>query len=296
MAAVVCVGIATLDEIVRVDSVPEQGRKVRASSRTVIGGGVAANASVTVARLGGQASFAGPVGDDHPGETIRSGLADEGVELRHVPAVAGQGSPVSVVMVDDDGERTIVNHAGAELFTTAPLPEREHFANADAVMTDVRWPAGAVVALSTAADRGIPGVVDCDHDPTAITEVLAAASHVIFSLPVLERFTGIEGPEALRAISGVTDAWVAGTDGANGVYWVDDDALRHLPATPVDAVDTLGAGDTFSGAFTLALAEGGNPADAIGFASRAAALKCTRPGGRAGIPTREDVMALGDRR
>ena len=86
--------------------------------------------------------------------------------------------------------------------------------------------------------------------------------------------------------------WIAVTDGPNGVYWLCGDQVCHAPAFPVDAVDTLGAGDAFHGAFALALAEGADEPTAVVFASATAALKCTRPGGRDGFPTRGQVAAF----
>ena len=78
--------------------------------------------------------------------------------------------------------------------------------------------------------------------------------------------------------------FLAVTDGPNGVYWLENGALRHMPAFAVKAIDSLGAGDAFHGAFTLALAEGRDLAGALRFASAAAALKCTHFGGAAGSP------------
>ncbi|HEX8374847.1 MAG TPA: PfkB family carbohydrate kinase, partial [Geminicoccaceae bacterium] len=85
-------------------------------------------------------------------------------------------------------------------------------------------------------------------------------------------------------------AWLAVTAGAEGVFWLDGDAkVGHLPGHPVAAVDTLGAGDIFHAAFALALAEGRGEAEAMRFGNAAAALKCARPGGGAGAPTRGEV-------
>ena len=82
------------------------------------------------------------------------------------------------------------------------------------------------------------------------------------------------------------------TCGADGVHWLEGDALCSVDAFPIDAVDTTGAGDVFHGAFALALAEGADTATGFRFASAAAALKCTSPGARAGIPHRPAVDRL----
>jgi len=94
---------------------------------------------------------------------------------------------------------------------------------------------------------------------------------------------------ALARLAAHNEGFLAVTDGANGLYWRDGDALRHMPAFPVTAIDSLGAGDVFHAAFTLAIAEGRDVATALRFASAAAALKCTRFGGAAGAPERAEV-------
>ncbi|MDH3753244.1 MAG: PfkB family carbohydrate kinase [Acidimicrobiia bacterium] len=295
MPHVTCVGIAVLDLVFRVDTHPTEPGKYRAATRREVGGGVAANASVTVTALGGEAAFIGCVGDDPTGDRIVAGLEARGVDVAAVRRVVGAASPLSAVLVDAAGERLIVNHASPELFDEGHPVEPHELAGTDAVLTDMRWPDGAVPALVAARAAGIPAIVDCDHNPSVNrgAAILAAATHVIFSLPTLTAFTGAaDAEEAIRRASEHTDAWVATTAGDDGVYWLDGGAVRHRPASAVDVVDTLGAGDVFHGAFALAIVEGRSVEQAVRFASAAAALKCTRPGGRAGIPGRPDVDAF----
>ncbi len=287
--SVVCIGIAVLDRVYRVPSLATAPGKYRASGREVVGGGVAANAAVTVSRLGGDARFLGVVGDDDVGAQIQAGLASENVDVSGVRTVAGE-SPESVVQIDSAGERLIVNHASAELFDLASPVEPGELEGADSVLVDMRWPIGAVPALEAAGALGIPGVVDCDHDPTEAPGILEAASHVVFAEATLLTYTGTDNVEAgLRLAATELGCWVAATAGARGTSWLEDGALMHRPAVPVTAVDTLGAGDVFHGAFALRLAAGDSVVGAIEVAGAAAALKCTRFGGRAGIPTRDEL-------
>jgi sulfofructose kinase len=105
--------------------------------------------------------------------------------------------------------------------------------------------------------------------------------------------TGIRGvTEGLRAAARMGSGVMLATDGAQGVFWVEAGELHHQPAYTVQAVDTLGAGDVFHGAFALALAEGQAMDAAVAFANAAAAIKVTRFGGRAGAPTRAEVEDL----
>jgi sulfofructose kinase len=121
---------------------------------------------------------------------------------------------------------------------------------------------------------------------------------VAFARDSLELYTGLgEAAEGLRAVRARTEAWLAVTDGAEGVHWLDGETTRHLPAFPVEAVDTTGAGDVFHGALALALGEGQEAEEAVRFSSAAAALKCTHFGGRLGMPSRDELETfLGEHR
>jgi sulfofructose kinase len=293
IATVACVGIAALDLVFTVDEIPSCPGKHFATGFREVGGGVAANAAVTVAALGGRARYVGRVGADSVGERIVAELQQWGVDTGRVRTVSGRPSPVSAVFIDATGARLILNHTDFGLFEQE-IVEAKDLEGADAVLADLRWPAGAAAALRAAAARGVPGVLDYDLSPASGTdEPLTAASHVAFSEPALARLAGLKDPsEGLRRIRSHTQAFLAVTAGADGVYWLDDDRVCHMPAFPVAPVDTLGAGDVFHGALALSLAEGSDIRQALRLASAAAAVKCTRPGGRAGIPNREEVEAF----
>ncbi|MEX2627787.1 MAG: PfkB family carbohydrate kinase, partial [Ilumatobacteraceae bacterium] len=255
------------------------------------GGGGAANAAATVALRGGDAVFIGAVGDDRMGRVVTGGLAELGVDVARVQRIPGRTTPISAVIIDRTGARMIVNHADADLFALADPAPAADIGEVDAVLCDCRWPAGAAATLRAARERGVPGIVDVDRPLTeGATWLFELASHLVFSREALRSTAGVFRPgPALRIVRGLTDAWVGVTLGAGGIEWLDDHGSGHLAAHDVEAVDTLGAGDVFHGAFALLLAEGGDEEHAMRFANAAAALKCTRPGGRDGIPSRTDV-------
>ena len=296
-ARVFCVGIATIDEVMTVDALPTGEAKLLAVRHDEVGGGCAANAAVAISRLGGDAAFGGLLGDDRIGDLAADGLEAEGVDTSDLVRVHDATTPLSLVLLDRSGRRVVVNHSPSGYFEHPPPRRRQGLETADAVLVDVRWPRGAAAALRRARERGVPGVVDADRTLAGATlSMIADASHVVFSRDGLLGTTGeddlVTGLRRVRADGG--DHWIAVTDGPNGVYWLTGDRVCHAPALPVDAVDTLGAGDAFHGAFTLALAEGADETTAVVFASATAALKCTRPGGRDGFPTRGQVAAFHD--
>jgi sulfofructose kinase len=292
MTTVTCVGLAVLDLVFGVATMPERGRKAFADSMTLVGGGPAANAAVTVARLEGHARFLGRLGDDHIGDLILDDFAKWGIDVSGVRRIQATSSPVSSIVVEADGERTIVNHSDPGLFAADDVIVAEDLIGSDAILGDLLWPTGAISAMHAARTAGIPGVLDFDVAPDGpIDTAVTAPTHIIFSAPALAKVSGRPDPEAgLKTIRTMTDSWIAVTLGSDGVLWFDDsNHLRTTPAFNVDAVDTLGAGDVFHGAFALGLAEQRPVEEVIRRASAVAALKCTRFGGRAGIPCSEDV-------
>ncbi|MCP3973037.1 MAG: hypothetical protein GY720_00930 [bacterium] len=294
MATVTCVGIAVMDLLFQVDELPVGGGKFYASNYREIGGGVAANAAVAIARLGGDARLVSRVGDDAVGSRVKADLTSLGVDASQVAAVTDLTTPVSAVLVDSTGERTIVNHTPAELFGGCDTAAASQLADSDGVLVDVRWPDGASAALGAAAAAGIPSVFDFDRPmDNGGGDLLTTATHVAFSREALAATSGTNDPaDGLLRMAERTEAWLAVTVGPDGVYWLTDGAIAHLPAFAVEVVDTAGAGDIFHGALALAIAEGDPEDIAIRFASAAAAIKCTRPGGRAGAPSRQEVEEM----
>ena len=289
---ILCAGIAVQDIVMRVESFPPPGAKVAASDFIITGGGCAANAALAVARLNGRAAFAGPLGGkaDAVSERILVDLAAEGVDCSGVARVDGGTASVSLILLDAEGEKTIATRRGVGLGQTLPENAGRLVADADAVLVDNRFPDFVTAVCRAAQARKIPIVIDLDLATKADDALLKLGTHVIASTEALRATTGLSEPAAaLKRLAENVPGFVAVTDGPNGVYWLENGALRHMPAFAVKAIDTLGAGDAFHGAFTLALAEGRDLIGALRFASAAAALKCTHFGGAAGAPRRAEV-------
>ena len=284
MKTVACVGLAVLDFVFGIDVRPDRGRKAFADSMMVIGGGPAATAAAAVARLGGNASFIGQLGEDAVGDLIIDDFAQWNVDTSRVRRHPSASSPVSTITVEADGERTIINHTDPRLLESADRVTEDDLSGAQAVLGDLLWPTGALSAMEAARKLGLPAVLDFDHvRPGPIDAALATPTHIVFSAPALAEASGEGDPTSgLQSIAARTNAWLAVTQGDAG-------AAHACPAFIVDVADTLGAGDVFHGAFALGLAENRPIEDVIRRASAASALKCTRFGGRAGIPTAEDV-------
>ena len=294
MTKILCLGMSALDAIYRVPAIPALPTKILATAFTESGGGMAANASVAVARLGGHAHYWGRVGDDPLGTRILDQLSAEGVDVTGVRRIAGCASPSAAILVDDHGERLVCAYNDPRLDpdpTWLPTGQIPAFA---AVLADVRWPEGAAVVLDGARAAGRIAVFDGDvGPPEALVSLAARATHAVFSTSGLALATGIDDPGAgLAKLATKHPGTVGVTLGPAGFLWRGGGVERRVPGYPVRAVDTLAAGDVWHGAFTLALGEGAGVDAAARFANGAAAIKCTRFGGRDGAPTRTEVDAL----
>ncbi|MBJ8877452.1 sugar kinase [Citrobacter koseri] len=285
MIRVACVGITVMDRIYYVEGLPTEGGKYVAKRYTEVGGGPAATAAVAAAKLGAQVDFIGRVGDDDTGNSLLAELESLGVNTRYTRRYAGAKSSQSAVIVDVKGERIIVNYPSPDLLHDADWLNEIDFSQWDVVLADVRWHEGAKRAFTLARRAGVMTVLDGDVTPQDISELVALSDHAAFSEPGLTRLTGIQDTvSALKKSQMLTNGHVYVTRGSEGCDWLDDNVFRHQPGFPVEVVDTTGAGDVFHGALAFSLAGGTPVEEAVRFASGVAALKCTRPGGRAGIP------------
>lgn len=290
---ILCVGAATFDTIFKVPAIPAVPTKVLPTACVQLAGGMAASGGAAIVRLGGRVEFWARVGDDPVGRATIADLAAAGLDLTRVRLVPGGRSTVCTILVDDAGGRLVVPYYDPQLDPDAGWLPVDAIARFDALLVDARWPAGAARVLAAARAAGRIAVLDADVSPPGVIEQLAPlASHVVFSEPALQAFAGDAAIDAALRFAGARlPGFVGVTLGAAGFRWLDGGAIRHLPAPTVPVVDTLSAGDVFHGAFTLALAEGADAATAGRFANAAAALKCTRFGGRTGAPARAEVEA-----
>jgi len=293
---ILCIGQPVRDLTFRVQGVPARGSKANADHFEQICGGNSLNAAIGIVRLGGRVSLCGPMGDarETTSRTIFDQLAHEGIETRHIVHVPGAVTPLSAIMIDPTGERTIVTYRDPELWKVKLPPADELLEDCDAILTESRCAEFCTEICAEAVRRGIPVIVDVDRAMSLREGLLTASTHLVFSSEPLQETAGCDDEgEALRKIAKLTPSFLAGTRGPRGTIWLDEHGeLQETPAYPVHTVDTLGAGDVFHGAFTLAITEKQELRQALRFASAAAALKCTRFGGALAAPQRLEVEEL----
>ena len=286
---ILCIGMPVRDLAFQTPRVPGRGSKENATAFDEICGGNALNAAIAIVRLGGRASICGPMGDATEGSSsfIFEQTKHEGIETTHLIHMPGLVTPISAVMIDPSGERTIVTFRDPRLW-------RVKLDDCQAILTEGRCAGFCTDLCAEAVRRGIPVIVDVDHAMSLREGLLNASTHLVFSSEPLQETADVsDDGQALHKIATLTKSFLAGTRGPRGTIWLDEHGLlQETPAFPVHTVDTLGAGDVFHGAFALAITEGQELREALRFASAAAALKCTRFGGAFAAPQRPEVMAL----
>jgi sulfofructose kinase len=290
---IICVGHAALDRIYRIEAFPPEPTKVRALEHVESGGGMAANAAVAIARLGGRAELWSRIGDDAAGNAIRTSLRGERVDVRYVQAFEGARSSTSAIIVDDKGDRLIVGQRDAGMPSGTSWLPLERIADADAVLGDVRWLEGLRAVFARARKEKVPTVLDADVGAReALAGILKLTDHAIFSAPALRELVPAgSDQERLAHVLSLGPKHAGVTLGREGYLWRDGGGEGHVAAFAASVVDTTGAGDAFHGAFALMLTEGRPTAECARMAAATAALKCARLGSRAGLPTRAELDA-----
>ena len=293
---ILSVGALTMDTIYHMDRLPGGAGKFLPTSARENVAGMASAAATGIARLGGKVTLWAAVGDDAVGGRLIATLEAEGIDCSAIQRVSGASSAIATVVVDRVGERMIIPFYAPGLLSSPRLPaaiERREFA---VVMVDVRWPQAAEMAMVAARKVGSAVLLDADVAPPEVLNRLAPlATHIVASALGAALLCG-EGTaaELTDRLAVRFPVEVAVTGGPEGSYWFDRTCgeVRHVPAPKIAAVDTTAAGDVFHGAFALALAEGRDMALSLRFATAAAALKCTRFGGRLGAPNRVETEAF----
>ena len=288
---ILCAGIIVLDEVFRVDEFPQPDGKVQARGFFVVNGGCAANAAVAIARLGGRAFLAGPMGgpagQDENGDRVLKALTREKVDCAACQRIDGFATALSAIFMNARGDRTIVTYRDERIAAAAPREPERLVGGIHAVLADNRYPEFVRPICEAARRRNLPVVVDGDRPTSEDDPLFRIASHVVFSWECLRETTGVADlGDGLLRIAAKSNAFLAVSNGPDDIAYLDCGKLRRLAVFKINAVDTLGAGDAFHGGFVLALAEDRNEVQAMRFGAAVAGIKCTRIGGSAGAPTR----------
>jgi len=289
---VVGIGLNAIDYLCRIPRCPVPGEKLRMTGFARQGGGQVATALVALSRWGLRTTYVGNVGDDEHGRISLALLADEGIDLSHARIVSGASSQFAVILVQDDsGERTILWERDARIRIRAEDLPLAAIRAARAVLLDGHDVLPSVAAARAARDAGVPVVLDAETVQEGTFDLLGACDHIVASSGFVERFApGLPPEEGVRRIhERFTPVTSSVTLGVRGAVGFDGERLHHRPAIRVKAADTTGAGDIFHAGFLFALLSGRSFPEILSFGNAAAGLSCRKVGGRAAIPSLEEV-------
>lgn len=310
------IGSINTDLVADVERLPREGETVGAFDFQQHLGGKGANQAAAAARMGADAFMVGCVGDDVFGPQALRGLEDVGVDCSLVRTAPGTPTGAAMITVGRRGENTIVFVSGANGALTGEDVERvvDELAAADAVLMQFEVPDEVVLAtaetiarLRSPAEHGESSATAgplfvLNPSPYRASAMPPAGTVDILMVNELEaeELTGLkvesvdDAAEAARRLLPLLrkGGHVVVTLGRQGALTMSDDeaqTMLHIPALQVKAVDTTGAGDTFTGALVAELCAGRSMADALRFATAAAAITVTRPGAQSSFPNRREV-------
>lgn len=266
------VGSINADLVVQMPRLPGRGETVSSSEPKWFPGGKGANQAVAAARMGAEVFMVGAIGDDAPGNMCLSALADSGVTTDYVVKVPAATS-TALVMVEHSGENQIVVTDGANHFVEV---DNDLLSQADAVVVQFEIPESVIIAAGKSAN----GIFCVNAAP--VREISEELANLIDVLIVNEHeFSQLGSPTTGLVIVTAGDKEV--------VAYRDGEIVATAQPPKVDALDTVGAGDTFVGAFVVAYASGQSVADSLHRACAASALSTLKLGAQSGMPTEIEV-------
>ena len=294
---VVGVGDVAYDNLCIVERYPEEDGSTHILDIQNQGGGCCGTALVAASRLGFSAAFIGNTGDDEAGRHIRESFICDNVSIEGVDIIKGRSSSLGYVMIDP------VKSTRTKFPYRNNLPDIEWnqrkydlIRNARILHIDSTNYNNSMTAARIARENGVPVSLDgcsrkADNSPNAR---LAAMADILIMNEQFPYYTsGMNDLEqAMKYFADAGSRIVISTLGSRGCVALTDGKLRNFPAYKVKAIDTTGAGDTFHGGFVAAYLRNYSLEESIRYASAVAAMKCLKTGGRAGIPTHDEVMAF----
>lgn len=286
------IGINAIDHICLLSEYPGLDSKTDAESFSTQGGGPVPTALVTMARLGAKTSYIGIVGDDNNGKFLLNEFKKEGVDISGVIVDKNCTTNQAFIWVDkNSGMKSIVLNNNTSSVPLLPDEVSEsHLRKTRYLHIDGRDTDANLKAIRLAKKNGTDIILDAGSIRQNMEELLIQVDYPIvsehFCYSYLKTKKIEKGLEKLFTYD-VKAAII--TCGAKGSYGIDKNGIYHQPAFEVDVVDTTGAGDVFHGAFIYALMQKWDLPEILRFSAATAALKCTRLGGRLGIPNLTDI-------
>jgi ribokinase len=293
------VGSFNMDLVIEAPRFPAPGEAILGKHFRRAAGGKGANQAFAIARMGGRAAMIGAVGRDAFGDEMLANLHSAGVDTAGVARRDHVASGTAMIVLDASGQNQIVvaNGANDTLAVEDIARHTKLIQQSRALVVQLETPLpGVTAAIEIAHAAGVPVLLNPAPFAPVPPELLRRCTFIIPNEGEASQLTGIAVRDAKSAAAAAgwlrqlaPEAGILVTLGAGGV-WLDTEAFTgHVPGFAVTAVDTVGAGDTFIGAFILRVTEGASVREAARFGCGAAALAVTRRGAQTGMPSRREV-------
>lgn len=285
-------GSVTVDFVATTKAWPDKGVKMRLDSFTICDGGLVGTALVAVARLGGKAAFAGKLGHSQMAKRALDAFRRESVDTSFVIETEGAEPLVAFILIDStDGQRNIFcSHQNVHYPMPWEFPDKNWFERTSVLLIDFDSGVAGIETAKIAKQHHIPVVIDVERNMPHVAEAMSLSSHIIASEEFAKNYArSTTTTDMLTSLRSDPEQVIIVTRGENGCIGSSPEGVFELPAFAVDVVDTTGCGDTFHGAFALAIARSQSVVSAARFASGAAALCAKQLGGRTGIPTTQEL-------
>ena len=285
-----------MDISVTVPSLPGPGMTVLGSTARYSPGGKGANQAVAAARLGAAVRMVGCVGDDAFGQQLLANLQAEGVKTDHVRTIPGTPTGLAMIAVDSSAENLIVVAPGAnhEVSPADVAPAHSIPTNVVVISAEIPVPA---IRSALAQPPGVLCILNLAPVPPEAAAILADRPDWLV-VNESEAAAVLNDPDRSRSAAQAAAALVTRgprhavvTAGAYGAALAGPEGTHTIPGFNVQAVDTVGAGDTFVGALAVALAAGVPPREAVRAAAAAGAAAVTRPGAQTAMPRPPDILS-----
>lgn len=297
MKNICVIGSLNMDLVVNVDTMPKPGQTIIGSNFKEVPGGKGANQAVAMARLNGNVSMIGKVGEDGFGQTLINSLKNDKVDTTYIQTAKG-ATGVALITVDKNAQNSIVVSPGANFEVKEDDIDNniEAIKNSDIVVLQLETPLNTIkYALNKAKELNKYTILNPAPAVKLDDEIIKNVDLLTPNETELEIISGvsIETEEDIQKAAqimiekGVKELIV--TLGSKGSLYINKEKSMFKKAYKVEAVDTTAAGDSYTGALAVALSQGKNIEDAMDFASKVGALSVLKEGAQSSLPTLEDV-------
>lgn len=298
MSRITVVGSFVMDLIGTVDQFPLDGQTIIGKTFNTMPGGKGANQAVAAARLGGDVSMVGRVGDDAYGKIFLELFKAEGIHTDCVQALEGFPTGVGLIQINSKAENKIVVIPGANYGYTVDdlLADVHEIIQSEYVVLQLELLHDVTAkTIELCASAGVKLILNPAPAVPLNKEILSKVTYLTPNETELEILSGIkvdtieDAKEAVKMLLDIGVEHVVATLGKNGALVGDKDGFRHISGYEVQAIDTVAAGDSFNGALVTALSKGETLDDAVKYANAVGALTVTKKGAIPSLPTEKEV-------